>query len=77
MRGGGCVGSQPMNTALHNAHRAQINFGDLLTPYLTYAAFIRPNQGCKNTYLTLLRRFKSEQLSDPSMRLFSGPPEFT
>ncbi len=33
--GGGCVvGSRPMSTAVHNAHGAQINFGDL-TPYLT------------------------------------------
>jgi hypothetical protein len=31
---GGWV-SQPMSTAVHNAHGAQINFGDL-TPYLTY-----------------------------------------
>jgi hypothetical protein len=31
--GGGMVGFQPMSTAVHNAHGAQINFGD---PYLTY-----------------------------------------
>jgi hypothetical protein len=28
-RGGGFAGSQPMSTAMHNAHVAQINFGDL------------------------------------------------
>ncbi len=33
--GAGC-GCQPMSTAVHNAHGAQINFGDL-TPYSTYA----------------------------------------
>jgi hypothetical protein len=33
-RGGGFAGSQPLSTAVHNAHGAQINFGDL-TPYLT------------------------------------------
>jgi hypothetical protein len=39
---GGCegdAGSQPMSTAVHNAHGAQINFGDL-TLYLAYD--IRP-----------------------------------
>jgi hypothetical protein len=35
MRGGGVAGSQPMRTAVHNAHGAQINFG-YLTIYLTY-----------------------------------------
>jgi hypothetical protein len=33
--GDGGGGSQPMGTAVHNAHGAQINFGNL-TPYLTY-----------------------------------------
>jgi hypothetical protein len=33
--GGKFAGSQPMSTAVHKAHRAQINFGDL-TPHLTY-----------------------------------------
>jgi hypothetical protein len=32
---GGVAESQPMSTAVHNAHGAQINFVDL-TPYLTY-----------------------------------------
>jgi hypothetical protein len=35
MRGGGVAGSQPMSTAVHNAHGAQTNLGDL-SPYLTY-----------------------------------------
>ncbi len=33
--GGGVAGSQPMSTAVHNAHGVQINFGDLAS-YLTY-----------------------------------------
>jgi hypothetical protein len=38
MRGGGVrlqSGSQPLSTAVRNAHGAQTNFGDL-TPYLTF-----------------------------------------
>ncbi len=35
MLGEGVAGSQPMSTAVHNAHGALINSGDL-TPYLTY-----------------------------------------
>jgi hypothetical protein len=35
--GGSVVGSQPMSTALHNAHVAQISFVDV-TRYLTYGA---------------------------------------
>jgi hypothetical protein len=33
--GGGGTMSQPMSTAVHNAHGAQINVQDL-TPYLSY-----------------------------------------
>jgi hypothetical protein len=35
--GGGVAGSQTMSTAVHKAHGAQINFGEL-TPYLSYGA---------------------------------------
>jgi hypothetical protein len=35
---GGGAGSQPMSTSVHNAHVAQIYFGDL-TPYLTYGYY--------------------------------------
>jgi hypothetical protein len=41
MRGGGVAGSQPMSTAMHNAHGAQIYVGDQ-TPYLTYASLPSP-----------------------------------
>jgi hypothetical protein len=32
---GEVAGSQPISTTVHNAHGAQMNFGD---PYLTYVA---------------------------------------
>jgi hypothetical protein len=45
--GGEFAESQPMSTAVHNAHGAQINFGDI-TPYLTYGANLQyVAGGCK------------------------------
>jgi hypothetical protein len=43
---GGVVGL-PMITAVHNAHEARINFGDL-TPYLTFGPPIPPTPAQKN-----------------------------
>jgi hypothetical protein len=39
----GVSGSQPMSTAVHNAHGAQINFGDL-TLLLTYGINVVPGK---------------------------------
>jgi hypothetical protein len=46
MRGEGvAAGYQPISIAVHNAHGAQINFGDL-TPYLTYECMLAVEPIC-------------------------------